>query len=300
MRNVYQIDDLRITQPDVALERDASGVTNFAKLAPPAPAAKPEAKDEEKSPAARPDRQASRNRRRQSRFRRPPDGTALPIALTNLGVTVDDFSTLAKTPAHYTLKTVLDTSGTLNASGGFTLAAKTADLKLAIDGLALPPLQPYIDNAVAARVAEGALGVRLPVSVDWSKPEPEIQVGAGEVTLKSLKLVPKANAASVALASAVAKIQKIDVGARTAALDSVQLNGLSVDATRRKDGTIDLAALAGPPQRAPEPSAVHKIQKAQAAGPAWRYQVGQIALADSTANFTDSPRRTPSSCMSRR
>ena len=50
LRNVYQIDDLRITQPDVALERDASGVTNFAKLAPPAPAAKPEAKDEEKAP----------------------------------------------------------------------------------------------------------------------------------------------------------------------------------------------------------------------------------------------------------
>ena len=287
LRNVYQIDDLRITQPDVALERDASGVTNFAKLAPPAPAAKPEAKDEEKAP---PLDLAVRHLAIDGgkvTFDDRLMGQRSRLALTNLDVAVDGFSTLAKTPARYTLKTALDTSGTLNASGGFTLAAKTADLKLAIDGLALPPLQPYIDNAVAARVAEGALGVNLPVSVDWSKPEPEIQVGAGEVTLKSLKLVPKANAASVALASAVAKIQKIDVGARTAALDSVQLTGLSVDATRRKDGTIDLAALAGPPQTAPEPSAARQIQKAHAAGPAWRYQIGQIALADSTANFTD-------------
>ncbi|SAL57096.1 DUF748 domain-containing protein [Caballeronia humi] len=291
LRNIYQLDDLRLSQPDVKLARDASGVLNVAKLAPAPSAPAPESA--EKAPPLD-----------LSIKHLAIDGATIAFddslmaqrthfALSNLGVTVDDFSTLAKTPARYTLKTALDKSGSLSASGGFTLAAKTADVKLALDALALPPLQPYIAKSVAARVADGTLGANLPLTLDWSKPEPVILVGAGDVTLKSLKLVPQANTAPVALASAVAKIQKIDVGARTAALDSVRLSGLSLDATRKKDGSIDLAALAGPHEAAPEPSAAHKIQKAQAAGPAWRYQIGEIALADSAANFTDETTPTP-------
>ena len=61
----------------------------------------------------------------------------------------------------------------------------------------------------------------------------------------------------------------------------------------RRTARIDLAALAGPHEAAPEPSAAHKIQKAKAAGPAWRYQIGEIALADSAANFTDETTPTP-------
>jgi hypothetical protein len=207
--------------------------------------------------------------------------------MTDLGVTLDGFSTLAKPPARYTLKTTLDHGGTINASGGFSLVSKEADLKLAIDALALPPVQPYIGNMVAARVTSGTLGLNLPITLDWGKPQPAIDVGAGEVTLKSLKLTPNAGAAPVALASAVAKIQKIDVAGRTASLERVDVSGLSLDATRRKDGTIDLAALAGPHEAAPEQSAAHKIREAQKAGPAWRYQIGEITLADAAANFTD-------------
>ncbi|MDR5754618.1 MULTISPECIES: DUF748 domain-containing protein [unclassified Caballeronia] len=297
LRNLYRIDDLRISQPDVAIERDKSGAFNFAKLAPPAKPEAPAPKDAKTPEQAAPPLDLAVKHLGIDGGRIALDDRLLAErtqdTLSNLQVTVDDFSTLAKTPARYTLKTALGKGGTLDASGSFTLAAKTADLKLAVDAIALPPFQPYIDNALAARVTDGSLGATLPLSVDWSKPEPAIQIGAGDVTLKSLKLVPKSNAAPVALASAVAKIQKVDVGARTAAIDSVQLSGLSVDATRRKDGTIDLAALAGPHEAAPEPSATRKIQKAQAAGPAWRYQIGQIALADSSANFTDETTTQP-------
>ncbi len=77
------------------------------------------------------------------------------------------------------------------------------------------------------------------------------------------------------------------MAARNAQLSSVQLSGLSLDATRRKDGSIDLASLAGPHEAAPEPSATRKIQTAQAAGPAWHYRIGETALADASANVTD-------------
>ncbi len=141
----------------------------------------------------------------------------------------------------------MEHGGTLDTSGGFTLASKNADAKLALSDLALPSLQPYVANAVAASIADGTLGASLPLHVDWSTPAPSIQVGAGTVSLKSLKLAPNGNsAAPVGLNSAEARIRKIDVDNRTAALDSVVLNGLTVSATRLKNGAIDLAALAGP------------------------------------------------------
>ncbi|WP_250452812.1 DUF748 domain-containing protein [Caballeronia sp. ATUFL_M2_KS44] len=290
LRNVYRFDEIALSAPDVHLARDASGALNVSKLASPS-------KPADKKPA-------------DTKDTTPPldlairhlsiDGGKITLddhllkqpvqgALTGIAVTLDGFSTLSKTPARYTLKTAFDKGGALDASGNVTLAAKTADAKLALDAFALSPLQPYIANAVAARVAGGTLGANLPVSVDWSKPDAAIKVGAGDVKLDSLTLVPAnvTGAAPIKLGSAVAKISQVDVAARTAALDSVQVNGLSLDATRRKDGSIDLASLAGPHEAAPEASATRKIQKAQAAGPAWRYRIGEITLANASANVVD-------------
>jgi hypothetical protein len=289
LRDLYRIDDITLSQPDVRLSRDAKGVLNVQKLAPassaPAPAAK-DAKDAKETP---PLDLAIKHV--------GIDGGKIAIddqlmkqhvqlALSDIAVTLDGFSTLAKTPARYTLKTGLDHGGTLDASGNVTLAAKTADAKLAVNALALPPLQPYLANAMAARVTSGTLGANLPISVDWSKPDAAVQVGAGDVKLDALTLESNA-AAPIKLGSAVAKIDKVDVAARTASLDSVELSKLSLDATRRKDGSIDLAALAGPHEAAPEQSATRQVQKAQAAGPAWHYKIGSIALNDASANFTD-------------
>jgi uncharacterized protein involved in outer membrane biogenesis len=290
LRSIYHIDDVRLTQPDVALSRDAKGVFNFQQLAPadttqPAPVAP--AADQ----APQPLDLAIKHLAIDSGHigfddRLMPQHVAL--GLKALSVTLDDFSTLAKTPARYTLKTAFEHGGALDSSGGFTLASKNADAKLALSDLALPPLQPYVANAVAASIIDGTLGASLPLHVDWSKPDPSIQVGAGTVSLKSLKLTPNGNsAAPVGLNSAEARIQKIDVDNRTAALDSVVLNGLTVSATRLKNGAIDLAALAGPHEAAPERSATHKIQKANEAGPAWRYRIAEVSLTDSSADFID-------------
>ncbi|SAL69437.1 AsmA family protein [Caballeronia udeis] len=302
LRNVYQLDEVRLTQPDVKLSRDKAGSFNFEKLsastpAPtsaPAPAPTPASDAKAAETAAQPLDLAIKHLAIDQghivfddRLMTQP----ATLGLSNLNVTLDDFSTLGKPPARYTLKTAFDHGGGLDASGSFTLPAKNADAKLALSDLPLAPLQPYVANAVAARITDGSLGANLPLQVDWSKPEPSIQVGAGDVTLKSLKLVPRlnnaANAAPIALASAQATIRKIDVAARTAALDSVVLNGLSVDVKRLKDGSIDLAALAGPHETAPEASATHKVEKANEAGPAWRYQIAQVSLNDSSADFTD-------------
>ncbi|SAK90845.1 AsmA family protein [Caballeronia hypogeia] len=291
LRDVYHLDEVTLSNPDVHLVRDSAGILNVQKLAGPPPTVEQQKAQEQAKKETPPLDLAIRHL--------AIDGGRISLddqllkqrvqgALTGLAVTLDDFSTLAKTPAKYTLKTAFDHGGALDASGQVTLAAKKADATLALNAFALPPLQPYLANVVAARVTSGALGANLPVSVDWSKPEGGVQVGSGEVKLDTLTLVPNQNGmAPVKLASAVAKIGKVDVSARNASLESVSLTGLALDATRRKDGSIDLAALAGPHEAAPEQTATHKIQKAQAAGPAWRYQIGQISVDNAAANITD-------------
>jgi uncharacterized protein involved in outer membrane biogenesis len=293
LRDIYHFDEVTLSNPDVHLARDPAGQLNVQKLAGPAPA-----KDAKEAQKAAPPLDLTIRHLAIDGGRIALDDQLLKTraqgALTGLAVTLDGFSTLAKTPAKYTLKTAFDKGGALDASGNVTLAAKTADAKLALNALALPPLQPYLANLMAARVTSGTLGANLPVSVDWSKPDGGVQVGAGNVKLDALALVPNAGGgAPIKLASAVAKIGKVDVSARNASLDSVQLSGLALDATRRKDGSIDLAALAGPHEAAPEQTATRKIQKAQAAGPAWRYQIGEITLADASANITDESTARP-------
>src|SRR5476649_1952832 len=299
LRNAYQLDEVLLTQPDVKLSRDKSGAFNFEKLGASTPASQPAATT---APTPASDAKAADTQAQpldlaikhlaidQGHIVFDDRLMAQPatLGLTNLDVTLDDFSTLGKPPTRYTLKTAFDHGGGLDVSGSFTLPGKNADAKLALSDLPLAPLQPYVANAVAAHITDGSLGANLPLQVDWSKPEPSIQVGAGDVTLKSLKLVPQSNdTAPIALGSAEAKIQKIDVAARTAALDSVVLSGLSIDAKRLKDGNIDLAALAGTHETAPEASATRKVEKANEAGPAWRYQIAQVSLNDSSADFTD-------------
>jgi hypothetical protein len=295
LRNMYQVSEIKLAQPDVKLSRDKTGAFNFQKLSGVPAENRPVA--ETKAAAETQPLDLSIKHltidEGQIAFNDSLMSQPAQLGLKALDITLDDFSTLGKPLARYTLKTALDHGGTLAASGGFTLSGKSADAKLALADMPLPPLQPYVANALAARISDGSLSANLPLQIDWSKPEPSIQIGAGDVSLKSLKLVPTANTAPVALASAQAKITKIDVAARTAALDSVTLNGLSIDAKRLKDGSIDLAALAGPHDIAPEASATHKVEKANAAGPAWRYQIAQISLNDSTADFTDETTSTP-------
>ncbi|WP_321799854.1 DUF748 domain-containing protein [Caballeronia sp. J97] len=298
LRDIYHLDEVTLSNPDVHLARDSAGQLNVQKLAGPAP------KPEEKKPAGAEAKKEAPPLDLAIRHLAIDDGRIslddhllkerVQGALTGFAVTLDDFSTLAKTPAKYTLKTAFDKGGALDASGNVSLVGKTADAKLALSAFALPPLQPYLANMVAARVTSGTLDVNLPVSVDWSKPDGGVQVGAGDVKLTALAFAPNAGGgAPVKLASATAKIGKVDVSARNAALDSVQLSGLALDLKRRKDGSIDLAALAQPHEAAPEQTAARKIQKAQAAGPAWRYQIGEISLADASANITDETTARP-------
>ncbi len=228
---------------------------------------------------------------------------AVSLDLTNLTATLDDFSTVASAKARYAVRTALKQGGSIAATGALGLAAKRADARLTIDGLALPLAQPYLDGVTSARFAEGTLGASLALDADWSKPATQLRAGAGELTLKSLKLTSPGTAQGAAPAVALAQgrvaIKSVDVTAQSAEIERVEATGLTVSGTRDKEGRISLAELAQPPRphaqvrRAGEPAKRSEAKSTKEAEPGWRYRVGELVLKDGAADIVDEAAPSP-------
>lgn len=250
---------------------------------------------------------------------RVPD-RPVSLDLTSLTATLDDFSTAGAAKARYAIRTSLKQGGSLGVIGALGLAAKQADAKLAIDNLALPLVQPYLGGFTRARLTDGALGASLSLEADWSSAATRVHVGAGQLTLKSLKVMApdtaKGAAPVIALGEGRVAVKGIDLAAHSADIERVDATGLAVTGTRDKDGRISLVQLLQPPGSTPTAEPPHvphekprapahgrrageqargaQPQSAHAAEPGWRYRIGELTLKDASADITDeaAPRRT--------
>jgi hypothetical protein len=328
LKSLYHFDEIRIDAPSASLARDKDGVLSVERMFAPAPAAgasgtaaasastgasgahastdKPAASAPEVASGAKADTTEKPAPLDLSikRFALS-DGTVnvhdeaasrpVDVGLQKLAVTLNDFSTLASPPAHYTLNTDFkDGAGSLGVEGQLGLAAKTASAKLDLKSLKLPQLQPYLDTATAAQVTDGTLSATTNIDANWSKSPVALMVADTQLDLQSLKLAAHGDRQPVvSLAQGSVVVKQVDVAARTADVTSVATTGLAIDVQRLKDGSINLASLAGPHEAAQERTAVHAAKKAHAEGPAWHYKIGELTLKDATANFTDNTTPQP-------
>ncbi|MGQ7933332.1 DUF748 domain-containing protein [Paraburkholderia sp. D1E] len=332
LKSLYHFDDIRIDAPNANLARDKEGVLSVERMFAPAPAAGASAPAPASTSASTPasaggaSASATANNAASAPVAAsgatatdktaPPldlsvkrfvlnDGTVnvhdeaasrpVDLGLQKLAVTLTDFSTLATAPAHYTLNTGFkDAAGSLGVAGAFGLVAKTASARLDLKSLPLPPLQPYLDAATAAQVIDGALSANANVGANWSKSPAAVMVTDTQLDLQSLKLATRGSKAPVvSLAQGQVTIKQVDVAGRTADITGVDTTGLVVNVQRLKDGSIDLAALAGPHQAEQQRTAIHAVKKAEQQGPAWHYKLGELNLKDATANFTDNTTPRP-------
>lgn len=319
LKSLYHFDEIRIDAPSASLARDKDGVLSVERMFAPAPAAAGAASAAQQHAASAPaaasaasgasGAKANANANAAKKIAAPldlsikrfvlNDGTVnvhdaaasrpVDVGLQKLAVTLNDFSTLAGAPAHYTLSTDLkDGGGSLAAQGQVGLAAKTASAKLDLKSLKLPQLQPYLDTATAAQVTDGALSVKTNIDANWAKSPVAVMVADTQLDLQSLKVAARGDKQPlVSLAQGSVVVKQVDVSARTADVTSVATTGLSVDAQRLQDGSINLASLGGPHEAAQQRTAIHAAKKAHAERPAWHYKIGELTLKDATANFTD-------------
>ncbi|MGG1949274.1 DUF748 domain-containing protein [Trinickia sp. NRRL B-1857] len=340
LAGVYRFDEIRLDQPSLHLTRERSGALSIAKaFAAPSPSAGAASASASASSAAASSAPRAASAASSAAASASPAATEsdkpapldlsikhfalndgnialedhvperpVSLDLTGLTATLDDFSTQGAGQARYAIRTALKQGGAIEANGTLGLAAKRADVQLKVDGLALPLAQPYLDSLTGARLADGTLGATLALNADWASSTTQLRVGAGELTLKSLKVTnagaAKGAAPAVALAQGRVAIKRVDLAARTADIERIEATGLTVSGTREKDGRVSLAELAQPPHslsaaavaqrertsHSQEPAANGKAKStkaAESAQPGWRYRIGELVLKDGAADIDD-------------
>ncbi|SDE19612.1 DUF748 domain-containing protein [Paraburkholderia lycopersici] len=308
--NVYRFDDIRLDAPALWIARDKQGVLSIEKLMG-APAANPAASA---TPASGASVAATAQAAPAVAKHAPFDLSIRQFALTNGTVHVDDavparpvsvqlsqlsttlanFSTTAKAGAPFTFATSASDGGAIKASGTFSLAGKNAQVNIALQSVALPQVQPYIDNLTGAQIVDGKLNLTSTLTADWARQPAAVQVGQSTLGLESLKIATRGTKApAISLAQGTVQVSGVDVAARKAQIASVDVTGLVVNAGRQKDGKIDLAQLASTHRAAPERTAIHAAQKSVQEGPAWRYTIDALTLSNGAINVTDNSTPRP-------
>ncbi|WP_224005447.1 DUF748 domain-containing protein, partial [Paraburkholderia tropica] len=318
--NRYQFDQIRIDAPTLWVARDKAGVLSLEKLAN-APAAKAEAAaaasgaSASVAAAASGTQTAANAANAASAEKAPPldlsirqfaltggtlhvddEAAARPVRLDlgNVTATLANFSSTAKQPAAYTLALAAPDGGTVQVSGNFGMAAKTADAKIALNAIGLPPLQPYIDNVTPAQVVDGKLSLDSTINANWAKEPAAVTVGTSTLNLDAIKVAARgAKTPALALTKGTVKLTQVDLAARTAQIASVDATGLAVNAERLKNGKIDLMELADTHQAAPQRTAIRAAQKSVEEGPTWHYKIDSVSVNGGSVNFTDSTTPRP-------
>ncbi|WP_353190111.1 DUF748 domain-containing protein [Pandoraea pnomenusa] len=224
------------------------------------------------------------------------------IALENIQIGVKQFSTLGKEPATYDAAIGIQSGGSLKAQGQFSLPAYNASGELDAQSIALAPLLPFAQGALAGDLKSGTVGAQAKFNAAFAPDkQPNVQISPATATLEKIEwLTGNKGDAPLKLAKAEAKLSHFDLGARQAVLDEVTISGLDVAARRDKDGKINLLALTGGGQSkastggqnanarvGTERGRKTSAKSGTASAGDWQWKVGKVALENASIGFED-------------
>ncbi|CAJ0744213.1 hypothetical protein R16034_04232 [Ralstonia edaphis] len=297
--NVFHLDGLSLDGVRVDAARGADGAINFAQLGgKPTPAEAKPAKAEP-APTTKP---------------KPLDVVVSKLQLANSTVHWHDATT--QPAADLTLEdlrgdigvrtlggpTTLDVGaklaqgGTLNVKGNTSLEKNTGELQLTLEGVKLAGIGPYLRQAGAPQLQNGALSADGKVTLDFGPEKFNVRAEPLTASLADLSLAPASGKDTALRAKLLhADVKSFDLSARTLALNEVRADGLQIDALRKKDGTTTLTLLDGPPPAAGKPTAPAK-SGAKSNAPAekpWAVTVQTLKLDNSAVGFEDQSNSRP-------
>ena len=207
-------------------------------------------------------------------------GTA---TLTNLRGSLRGLSTVAAPAATLVMSGQLNGGG-LGVTGKLDLAGARFDGRLALDGVALAPLQSLAMPQLQARITRGKLDAHGQLQASWGKPI-NLHMEPAQLTISNLVLQRDAtDVTPVAWKSVQVKLDRFDLAARNAQVASVDAQGLQLDVKRLRNGQVDLAGLLATATTTPSPAS---NLAPQATVPAWHWQVDELKVEDGDVAFVD-------------
>ncbi|HVQ75115.1 MAG TPA: DUF748 domain-containing protein [Candidatus Binatia bacterium] len=174
-----------------------------------------------------------------------------------------------------------------------SLAPLTASPRIRLTGFDLARLRPYVPAELPVTVASGTLAVTL--EVDWrddGAAEGRQQLARGEIVADGLALVQRQAPVRIALVPRIAvRIRSADLVARAVAIEAVEVDGLDLAVTRRRDGSLDVLASPddGSPRAAPVDAPPPDAGSPAALPPErpWRVVLERLALREGRVLYVD-------------
>ena len=202
------------------------------------------------------------------------------ISATGLGLALDQ-------PLPVTLQATLDGTGTLVGEGELTLSPLSADLQLALSGLVLPKLQPYLADVAAVDLDSGTLSARGQLVLAPPQAAPWLSF-RGEAAVDGLRAVDRAQKEELV------SWQRLELAGMdyTIAPDALHIRSLTarrpfLRAVIAADQSFNISRVMSPGAGdAPLPAVAVPIA-AVAAAPAMPVRVDDVRLIAGTLSFAD-------------
>jgi uncharacterized protein involved in outer membrane biogenesis len=167
--------------------------------------------------------------------------------------------------------------GNVATKGKLDLPASRYTGTLSLAEVSLPALVPLAPPPIDADIAAGNLGANGELALDWHDAA-TVRVTNAKANVDGFRLVPRHDkAAPVTWTSMKAAVALFDLANSEARLDSLLLDGLSLDLRRLADGNLDLSRIV---RSSPASSAA-------TTSPSWRWSIGHVGLGDGRVTLRD-------------
>lgn len=233
-------------------------------------------------------------------------GEPFRVSFRPLGIELDGLSTLPEDRGDYLIAAKLpEQGGTLKWKGDIALNPPASAGAVALENVRLGTLLHAIKTPRAFDIPSGTLAAALDyqfamVRTPSGEDAPWVRVTGARLVVQDLAVTPAAGGEPV-LKLGEARIEDagFDLASHHLDVARVSLTALEVTALRAQDGTLNIQTLfAAPPSpsrseattvpdNTPGPVQDKPAPRRDAASPAWKIDVREIALADGRARFTD-------------
>ncbi len=274
-----------LTGGHLTVRRERDGAINLLGLLPPAPA--PAAGPAAAGPAALPDLTISeitlKDFSADIADLTPPRPAQLRVSA--LQFSLRDFTLAPAAAMPLTLSLLWAPQGTVLVNGTVTLRpAPLADLKIEVADLAIPPLSPYLEQLVNARIVHGSLATSARLQLAPGESVPAVTL-TGDAHLEKFALVDGARQEELAGFSylALGGLEASTAPRLTLTLGDLTVDGPYARIVRQADQSINLAGLARPAAAAPPAATVTVAPPA----PAPAIAIHKVTLVGGDFSFVD-------------
>lgn len=212
--------------------------------------------------------------------------------LERLSLELSSLSTLASDKGPHALAAKTMNGALLRWKGELALEPLAATGTLILENGLLPPLNPYLDDYVAANISSGRVSLELHYRFALAAGKPQLNIHGAKLALQELVLTASGATTPFAkFGEIAAEGVTFDLQAHRASAQALRVANVTLDAKRNSAGELDLMQMFTVPGTG---TATPAQQPA-----AWQAGIHEVVLDDVSASYTDETAKVPVSVIAR-